>query len=408
MGARDGGPQAMVFEAVRTPRGRGKASGALRDVLPAALVRGLVEELRERVLELDPRRLDDLVLGVATPVGEQGIDLVRDAVSTAGIPEFLPGMQVNRFCSSGLEAVNIAAQKVRSGWENLLLAGGVESMSRVPAGSDGGTVPRVRSSADLAGGMPGGIVADLLATLEGLDRVQVDAFALRSQTLARRARAAGPRRSVVPVRAGDGRTILAEDELPRPGLTPALLASLPPAHAVRGTRKGHDRTALRRYPHLERIDHVHTAGNSAAPADGAALLLVGSDHVGEELGMRPRARVLSAAVCGADRPARLLGTVPATRRALLLAGLTVQDVDLFEVHEAHAAVVLRYVRELKIPEERVNVNGGAIALGDPLGATGAMLLTDLLDEMGRRNARSGLVAMGTRNGTGVVTILESC
>ena len=399
--------QAYVYDAVRTPRGRGRDTGSLHGVKPISLVVGLIAALRERLPGLDTERLDDLVMGIVTPVGEQGGDLPRAAALLAGLPDHVGGVQLNRFCASGLEAVNIAAAKVRSGWDQLLLAGGVESMSRVPMGSDGGAWAMDPETALATSFVPQGISADLIATLEGFGRDDVDGYAVRSQQRAARAWAEGHfARSVVPVRDRTGGVILAADEHLRPDTTRAGLGKLSPSFAGLGEQGGFDAVALQKFHWLEEIEHVHHAGNSSGIVDGASLVLIGSDTVGRELGLTPRGRIVAAAVSGADPTLMLTGPIPATRKALATAGLTVADIDLFEINEAFAAVVLKYVRDLGLDPERVNVNGGAIALGHPLGATGAMLLGTALDELERRHLHRAVVTLCIGGGMGVATIIE--
>ncbi|MGW5556077.1 acetyl-CoA C-acetyltransferase [Micromonospora sp. NPDC003944] len=401
--------EAYVYDAVRTPRGRGRDTGALHGVKPISLVVGLIDALRERNPGLDVGRLEDLLLGIVTPVGEQGGDLARAAALLAGLPEQVGGVQLNRFCASGLEAVNSAAARIRSGWEHLLLAGGVESMSRVPMGSDGAAWATDPQTALATSFVPQGVSADLIATLEGFTRDDVDGYALRSQERAAKAWAGGYfSRSVVPVRDGNGLDILTADEHPRPETTREALARLTPSFAIIGEAAGFDAVALQKFHWLEAIEHVHHAGNSSGIVDGAALVLIGSGDVGRDLGLTPRARIVGAAVTGADPTLMLTGPIPATRKALAVAGLTVDDIDLFEINEAFAAVVLKYVRDLGLDPERVNVNGGAIALGHPLGATGAMLLGTALDELERRDLRRAVVTLCIGGGMGVATVLERC
>ncbi|PZF83359.1 acetyl-CoA C-acetyltransferase [Jiangella anatolica] len=398
--------EAYVFEAIRTPRGRGKSTGSLHEVKPVGLVVGLVEELRRRHPGLDEELIDDVVLGCVTAIGEQGMDIARSVALLAGLPDTAGGIQVNRFCSSGLDAVNQAAQRVRSGWEDLILAGGVESMSRVPIGSDGGAWAMDPETAFAGGYVPQGVSADLVATLGGWTRADVDAYAVESQARAAKAQANGHfAQSVVPVTDRNGLTILDHDEFLRPGTTAESLAALRPSFAALG-EQGFDAVALERYPSVERIDHVHHAGNSSGIVDGAALVVVGSQRVADECGLTPRARIVATAVSGAEPTLMLAGPAPAARKALARAGLAAGDIDLFEVNEAFAAVVLRFMRELGAPHDAVNVNGGAIALGHPLGATGAMLVGTLVDELERRRLRRGLVAMCVGGGMGVATIVE--
>ncbi|MFS2136913.1 acetyl-CoA C-acetyltransferase [Duganella sp. Dugasp56] len=396
--------EAYVYEAIRTPRGKGKKDGSLHSVKPITLLSGLMRELQHRH-KLDTALIDDVVLGCVTPVGDQGADIAKTAALAAGWDWKVAGVQLNRFCASGLEAVNLAAQKVRSGWEDLVVAGGVESMSRVPMGSDGGAWALDPETSLRTDFLPQGIGADLIAMLDGYSREQVDAYAMRSQLKAAAARAAGRFRSVVPVRDQNGVLILAEDEFIKPNTTVEALGGLKPSFEAAG-RMGFDALALRKYPQLERVDHIHTAGNSSGIVDGAALALIGSKAAGSRLGLRPRARVLATAVTGTDPTIMLTGPAPAARKALLKAGLEIKDIDLFEVNEAFASVVMRFMSELGVPEEKVNVNGGAIALGHPLGATGCMLLGTLLDELEARDLRRGLVTLCVGGGMGIATIIE--
>ncbi|MGX2993570.1 acetyl-CoA C-acetyltransferase [Streptomyces sp. JNUCC 64] len=398
---------AFVYEAIRTPRGRGKATGALHGTKPIDLVTGLIHALRERLPDLDPAAIDDIVLGVVGPVGDQGSDIARIAAIAAGLPDTVAGVQQNRFCASGLEAVNTAAAKVRSGWEDLVLAGGVESMSRVPMASDGGAWFADPMTNLATGFVPQGIGADLIATIEGFSRRDVDEYAALSQERAAAALADGRfARSLVPVRDRAGLVVLDHDEHPRPGTTADTLAALKPSFADIGDLGGFDAVALQKYHWVERIDHVHHAGNSSGIVDGAALVAIGSRAVGERYGLRPRARIVSAAVSGSEPTIMLTGPAPATRKALAKAGLTIGDIDLVEINEAFAAVVLRFVRELDVPLDRVNVNGGAIALGHPLGATGAMILGTLVDELERRDLRYGLATLCVGGGMGIATVVE--
>ncbi|GAA0552851.1 acetyl-CoA C-acetyltransferase [Paractinoplanes ferrugineus] len=398
--------EAFVYDAVRTPRGRGKESGALHGVKPITLVAGLIDALRERNPGLDESTIDDLVLGVVTPVGEQGGDLPRAAALLAGLPETAAGVQLNRFCGSGLEAVNQAAARIRSGWEHLILAGGVESMSRNPMGSDGGAWFLDPETALATGFVPQGVSADLIATIEGFSRADVDGYAVRSQDRAAKAIAGGHfGRSIVPVRDPSGLTVLAADEHPRPDTTREGLARLKPSFATIGEAAGFDAVALQKYHWVEKIDHVHHAGNSSGIVDGAALTMIGSERYADA-GLTPRARIVAAAVTGADPTIMLTGPIPATRKALAIAGLETADIDLFEINEAFAAVVLKYERDLGLDPEKVNVNGGAIALGHPLGATGAMLLGTALDELERRDQRRAVITLCIGGGMGVATVIE--
>jgi acetyl-CoA C-acetyltransferase len=396
----------FVYDALRTPRGRGRR-GALYGVKPVTLVAGLLRAVQERNAALDPSRIDDVVLGCVTPVRDQGADIARIAVLAAGMPESVAGVQLNRFCASGLEAVNTAAAKIASGWESLVLAGGVESMSRVPMASDGGAWANDPETNLATGFVPQGIGADLIATLERFSREDVDAFAVESQERAGKAWANGWfGRSIVPVTDRNGLTILDRDEHMRPGTTLEALAKLKPAFAELGSQAGFDAVALQKYHWVETINHVHTGGNSSGIVDGAALVVLGSEQIGAELGLTPRARIVSTAVCGSEPTIMLTGPAPASLKALARAGLDADDIDLFEVNEAFASVVLRFMRELGVPHEKVNVNGGAIALGHPLGATGAMLVSTVLDELERRGGRRALVTLCIGGGMGIATILE--
>ena len=399
--------EAYVYDAIRTPRGRGKVNGALHGTKPIDLVVGLLHEIRARFPDLDPAAIDDIVLGVVSPVGDQGSDIARTAAVAAGLPDTVAGVQENRFCASGLEAVNLAAAKVRSGWEDLVLAGGVESMSRVPMGSDGGAWFNDPMTSLEVGFVPQGIGADLIATLEGFSRRDVDEYAALSQERAATAwKENRSARSVVPVRDRSGLVVLDRDEHLRPGTTADSLAALTPSFAEIGERGGFDAVALQKYHWVERIDHVHHAGNSSGIVDGAALVALGSREVGERYGLTPRARIVSAAVSGSEPTIMLTGPAPATRKALARAGLTIDDIDLVEINEAFAAVVLRFVKDLGLSLEKVNVNGGAIALGHPLGATGAMILGTLVDELERRDLRYGLATLCVGGGMGIATIVE--
>ena len=399
--------EAFIYEALRTPRGKGKPTGALHSVKPISLVTGLIDELRNRHPNLDPKRIDDIVLGVVAAIGDQGGDLPRAAALTAGLPDTVAGLQINRFCASGLEAVNLGAMKVRSGWEDLVLTGGVESMSRVPMGSDGGPWAMDPETAYATRFVPQGISADLIATIEGFTRHDVDSYAVESQQRAAKAWSNGYfQRSVVPVRDLTGTVILDRDEHLRPDTTLEGLSALNPSFEDIGDQAGFDAVALQRYHWLERIEHVHHAGNSSGIVDGAALVVVGSEQAGRELGLTPRARIVAGAVTGEEPTIMLTGPAPATRKALAKAGMTIDQIDLIEVNEAFAAVVLRFMREMGVPHDKVNVNGGAIALGHPLGATGAMILGTLIDELERRDLRYGLATLCVGGGMGIATIIE--
>jgi acetyl-CoA C-acetyltransferase len=399
--------EAYVYDAIRTPRGRGKASGALHGTKPIDLVVGLIHEIRDRFPDLDPAAIDDIVLGVVGPVGDQGSDIARIAAIAAGLPDTVAGVQENRFCASGLEAVNLAAMKVRSGWEDLVLAGGVESMSRVPMASDGGAWfadPMTNYETNFA---PQGIGADLIATIEGFSRRDVDEYAALSQERAAEAWKDGRfGRSVVPVKDRNGLVVLDHDEHMRPGTTADSLAGLKPSFKDIGDMGGFDAVALQKYHWIEEIDHVHHAGNSSGIVDGASLVAVGTKEVSERYGLAPRARIVSAAVSGSEPLIMLTGPAPATRKALAKAGLTIDDIDLVEINEAFAAVVLRFVKDMGLSLDKVNVNGGAIAMGHPLGATGAMILGTLVDELERRDLRYGLATLCVGGGMGIATVVE--
>jgi acetyl-CoA C-acetyltransferase len=397
--------EAMVFDALRTPRGRGKASGSLHEVKPIALLTGVLKELQRRH-DLDTSQVDDVVMGCVTPVGEQGSCIAKTAALAAGWDWHAAGVQLNRFCASGLEAVNMAAQKVRSGWEDLVVAGGVESMSRVPLGSDRGAWACDPETALDTGFIPQGISADLIATLEDFSREDVDAFALGSQKKAAAAREAGRfARSVVPVKDAVGDVILDHDEFIKPNTTMEGLAALKLSFDRMG-EMGYDAVAIQRYPMVERIRHVHTAGNSSGIVDGAAAMLIGTEEKGKALGLTPRARILATALSGADPTIMLTGPMPAARKALAKARMTIDQIDLFEVNEAFAVVPMKFMKEMGVPAEKVNVNGGAIAMGHPLGATGAMILGTLIDELERRKLRYGLATLCVGGGMGIATVVE--
>lgn len=396
---------AYIYDAIRTPRGRGKANGALHEVTPIQLLTGLFQTLQARH-DLDTSQVDDVVLGCVTPIGEQGGDIARTAPLYAGWNLDTPGMQLNRFCASGLEAVNLAAMKVRSGWEELVVAGGVESMSRLPLGSDGGAIMDDPMVSETIGFVPQGISADLIATLEGFSRQDVDTFALQSQQRAAQAEQEGRFKSLIPVRDAQGNVLLDYDEHMRPETTLEGLATLRAAFEKMGQAR-FDAIALRKYRQLDHIEHVHTAGNSSGIVDGAALVLVGSLAKGQALGLRPRARIRAAALVGDEPTIMLTGPAPATRKALKSAGMSLADIDLIEINEAFAAVVLKFMKDMGIPtNERINVNGGAIALGHPLGATGAMLLGMALDELERQDLNTALITLCAGGGMGIATVVE--
>lgn len=397
--------EAYIIDAIRTPRGKGKKDGSLYEVKPINLLTGLLNELQHRH-QLDTSKVDDIVLGCVTPVSDQGADIAKTAAVAAGWNDDVAGVQINRFCASGLEAVNMAAMKVRSGWEDLVVAGGVESMSRVPMGSDGGPWALDPETNLHSGFVPQGIGADLIATLDGYTREDVDHFALHSQQKAAQAQASGYfKKSVIPVKDKAGVVILAEDEFIKPNTTAEGLAKLNPSFEMMG-QMGFDAVALQKYPEAQKIHHVHHAGNSSGIVDGAALVLIASDKAVKEQNLKPRAKILSTALVGTDPTIMLTGPAPAARKALEKAGLGIDDIDLFEVNEAFAAVVMRFIHELKVDPAKVNVNGGAIAMGHPLGATGAMILGTLLDELERQDKKRGLATLCVGGGMGIATIIE--
>lgn len=397
--------EAYIIDAIRTPRGKGKKDGSLHEVKPISLLTTLLNELKDRH-QLDTSKVDDIVLGCVTPIGDQGADIAKTAAIAAGWDNDVAGVQINRFCASGLEAVNLAAQKVRSGWEDIVVAGGVESMSRVPMGSDGGPWaldPETNMACDF---IPQGIGADLIATIDGYSRTDVDTFAADSQKKAAAAQANGYfNKSVIAVKDKAGVTILAKDEFIKPTTTAESLGKLNPSFAMMG-QMGFDAIALQKYPEVATVNHVHHAGNSSGIVDGAAVVLVASEKAVKEQNLKPRAKVLSTALVGSDPTIMLTGPAPAARKALDKAGLTIDDIDLFEVNEAFAAVVMRFITELNVDPAKVNVNGGAIALGHPLGATGAMILGTLLDELERQGKKRGLATLCVGGGMGIATIIE--
>ncbi|WP_130907342.1 acetyl-CoA C-acetyltransferase [Pseudomonas sp. Sample_16] len=397
--------QALIFDALRTPRGKGKADGALHSVKPVNLVAGLLTALQQRTA-LDTSQVDDVVLGCVTPIGDQGSDIAKTAAQVADWDVSVAGVQINRFCASGLEAVNLGAMKVRSGFEDLVVVGGVESMSRVPMGSDGGAWALDPATNLHSHFTPQGVGADLIATLEGFSREDVDAYALHSQQKAARARSDGSfNKSLVPVQDQNGIILLDHDEFIRAESTLEGLAKLKPSFEMIG-QMGFDATALRVYSHVERINHVHTPGNSSGIVDGAALMLIGSEAKGRALGLQPRARIVATAVTSTDPTIMLTGPAPATRKALAKAGLRVEDIDLFEVNEAFASVVLKFIKDMAVDPQKVNVNGGSIAMGHPLGATGCAILGTLLDELEVRRQRYGLATLCVGGGMGIATIIE--
>jgi acetyl-CoA C-acetyltransferase len=396
---------AYLYDHVRTPRGKGKKDGSLHQASPVWLLRSLFKALQSRNA-LNTALVDDVVLGCVTPVGEQGADIARTAVLDAEWAQTVAGVTQSRFCASGLESINLAAAKVASGYEDLVVAGGVESMSRWTMGSDGGAWfmdPRINQK---LGFVPQGVGADLIATLEGFGRSDVDGFALQSHQRAAAARAAGHfKKSVVPIHDIAGLLMLAEDETIRPNATLEALAKLDASFAAMGAM-GFDATALRKYTTVERIHHMHHAGNSSGIVDGAALMLVGSKEGGAQAGLKPRARIRAAAVIGSEPTIMLTGPTPACQKALRKAGMQAADIDLWEINEAFAVVPMKTARDLGVSLDRVNVNGGAIAMGHPLGATGCIILGTLLDELERRNLSTGCATLCVGGGMGIATIIE--
>ena len=398
--------EAYIYDSVRTPRGRGKKTGSLYEVKPIDLLATLFKALSERNGNFDTSKVDDVVLGCVTPIGEQGGDIAKFGHVYGGWDMVVPGMQINRFCSSGLESINLAAMKVRSGWEHLVVAGGVESMSRNPMGSDGGAWyldPAVNSK---LGFIPQGISADLIATLEGFSRDTVDNYALQSHRRAAEARKNGYfKKSIVPVKDQNDILILDHDETIREDASKEAMASLQPSFSMPG-EFGFDAVAMLKYTTVEQINHVHTPGNSSGIVDGAALTLVGSKEIGEALGLKPRARIVAAAVTSSEPTIMLTGPAFSARKALKVAGMNAKDIDIYEMNEAFASAVLKFQRELDIDDNKLNVNGGAIAMGHPLGATGSMLLGTVLDELERTNKSTGLITLCVGGGMGVATIIE--
>ena len=399
--------EALIFDAIRTPRGKGKSNGSLHTTKPVDLVVGLMHETLIRNEKLDPNTIDDVVLGCVTPVGDQGADIAKTAAIKAGLPDTVAGVQLNRFCASGLEAVNIAAQKVASGWEDLVFAGGVESMSRVPMGSDGGAWAMDPETNYDTSFVPQGISADLIATIEEFSRDDVDAYAARSQERASTAQAEGRfANSVIPVKDLNEQVVLDNDEFIRAGTTVETLGGLKPSFAAMGEMGGFDAVALQKYHWVEKIDHVHHAGNSSGVVDGAAAILIASPGYAQAHGLTARARIVATANMGDDPTLMLNAPVPAARKVLARAGLTLDDIDLFEINEAFAVVAEKFMRDLDLDRDKVNVNGGAMALGHPIGATGAMLIGTVLDELERTDGQFGLVTMCAGGGMAPAIIIE--
>jgi len=397
---------AFIYDHVRSPRGRGKTGGSLNPITPINLVTQVLEALRDRS-ELDTALVDDVILGCVSPVGEQGANIARVGAITAGYAETVPGKQINRFCASGLEAVNSAASQIMAGQSDVAVGGGVECMSRVPMGSDGGAMAIDPQTAYKTYFVPQGIGADLIATIHGFSREDVDAYALSSQQRAADARKKGRfDQSILPIRNHIGEVVLDHDETVRPDASMESLGSLNPAFTVLGDQAGFDDVAIQKYPEVEAINHVHTAGNSSGIVDGAVAVLIGSREAGKKMGLKPRARIRAFASIGSEPTIMLTGPAPASLKALKRAGMDVSDIDLWELNEAFASVVLLYMKLLDIPHDRINVNGGAIAMGHPLGATGGIVLGTLLDEMERRDLETGLVTLCIGAGMGTATIIE--
>ncbi len=396
---------AFIYDAIRTPRSKGKPDGTLHEVKPIDLVTTLLTEMQTRH-DLDTSRVDDLMMGCVAPVMEQGAVLPKIALQKAGWAENVAGAQVNRFCASGLDTFNTAAAKIASGWEDLVCAGGYESMSRVPMGADGGPFAEDPATAIQTGFVPQGIGADLIATIEGWSRDDVDAFAMESQKRAAHARDSGWfDRSVVAVKDDSGVVVLERDDFIKPDTDMQKLAALKPSFAMPG-QFGFDAVALAKYPNVERINHVHTPGNSSGIVDGASLILLGNEQIGKDLNLTPRGRVVSIALTATDPTIMLTGPGPASLKALAKAGLTIDDIDLVEINEAFASVALRLQRDLNVPDEKLNVVGGAIAMGHPLGATGGCLVSTMLDELERRNQKRALICMCVGGGMGIASIIE--
>jgi acetyl-CoA C-acetyltransferase len=399
-------PEAFIYDAVRSPRGRGKADGSLHEVTALNLAAQTLAAVKDRN-KLDPALVDDVVLGCVDPVGEAGGDIARAAALVAGFGDGVPGIQINRFCASGLDAVNFAAAEVMSGQHEMTIGGGAESMSRVGIGASGGAWPVDPSIAVTTYFLPQGISADLIATKYGFSRDDVDAYAVESQKRAAKAWDEGRfKKSIVPIKDVNGLTILAKDEHMRPGTTMQTLAALQPSFVQMGEMAGFDAVAVQRYPEVEAVNHVHTPGNSSGIVDGAAAVLIGSKAAGKAAGLKPRARIRQFANVGSEPSIMLTGPIPVTEKVLKKAGMTKKDIDLWELNEAFASVVLRYMQALNVPHDKINVNGGAIAMGHPLGATGAMILGTVLDELERRDKETALVTLCIGVGMGTATIIE--
>jgi len=397
---------AFIYDHLRSPRGRGKVDGSLHEVSTVNLASQVLRGLRERN-NLDPDLVDDVVMGCVDPIGEAGGDIARISALLAGYGEHVPGIQINRFCASGLDAVNFAAAEVMSGQHDMTIGGGVESMSRVGIGASGGAWFMDPMAAIPTYFMPQGISADLIATKYGFSRDDVDAYAVESQKRAAEAWADGRfKNSILPIRDVNGITLLDRDEHMRPGTTMQSLASLKPSFVEIGQLGGFDAVASQRYPEVEEVNHVHHAGNSSGIVDGAGAVLIGNAEAGKAAGLKPRARIKAFANIGSEPGIMLTGPIPVTQKVLKKAGMSTADIDLWELNEAFASVVLRYMQALDIPHDKINVNGGAIAMGHPLGATGAIILGTVLDELERRDLSTALVTLCIGAGMGTATIIE--
>ncbi len=395
----------LIFDCVRTPRGRARIGGGLNEVAPHQLVADLLQAITQR-LSLDPSAVADLLLGCVTPVGDQGYNIAQASLLAASWPDGVAGAQVNRYCASGLESIHSAAARIAAGWDDLIVAGGVESMSRVPLGSDGGPLLDDPALMLETAAIPQGISADLIASLHGMSRETLDTFALQSQVRAEAARKKSLfKKSLIAIKDENGIVLLEEDEHPRPSSTLEALGGLRPAFAKTG-ELGFDALALRRYPILGEIAHRHTAGNSSGLVDGASLVVLGNEATGKRLKMKPRARIRAVAVASSEPTIMLLGMIPATEKVLAKAELMMADIDLIEINEAFAAVPLAFMKHFGLKDTNVNVNGGAIALGHPVGATGAMLVGTLVDELEQRNKKLGLVTLCAGGGQGIAAIIE--
>jgi len=397
--------EAYIYDTVRTVRGKGNKKGSLNTVTPTHLVTLCLKDLKEKH-DLDPSLVEDVILGCVTQIMDQGANIAKTAAMQSGYGDHLCGVTLNRFCGSGLESINQAAAYVKSGFSDLLIAGGVESMSRVKMGSDGGALMMDPAVALPGHVIPQGISADLIASKYGYNRNDVDSFAAESQKRALAAEEAGYFKSRIDVTDVNGVVMLNKDENVRPGTTVDTLSGLQPSFAMMGEMGGFDAVAIDRYPEIEFIDHVHHAGNSSAIVDGAAVALVGNKEVGEKMGLKPRARIKALGVTGVDPTIMLTGIAPASRKALKKAGMNASDIDLWEINEAFAVVPMRAMDDLGVPHDKVNVNGGAIALGHPLGSTGCMLMGTLIDEMERQDKATGLVTLCIGGGMGIATIIE--